>query len=192
MFSSLRLKLSLTVIGFTCILSIALVAFGYHRASHYRDDQQKARIQHLLNAINYSTERVTANHELIQIVNLFAAERDVRLIVLAIGDPLKVVASSRSKWLGKPISNLPADIGNSLRLIANSNSSLAIDLESNSGISNYGQRIVLAREEYGNTLLHGAILVQIDNANLNSSKQQAGLNILLRADFTKFRFRFQI
>lgn len=177
MLISLGQKLALTILAFMCLFGLILTLIGYQTAGVYLEEQRNIRVQHLLNAINYTTEHISGNPELIQIINLFSAEPDVHSIVLAMGDPLTVVASSRSQWLDKPINALPGDISKKLSMVTQGSSVVNLGLDARSKVASFGQRIMLAREEDGGALSKGAILLQMDNAGLEHSKQKAGYSI---------------
>lgn len=174
---SLGKKLAITIFVFMSLLTIILTSVTYDYARKYLEENQEIRVKHLLNAINYTTERVSAEQELIRIINLFGAERDVRLIVLAMGEPLKVVASSRSKWLGLPVNQLPNHIRTEVYKIVDQKSFIVLGKEQNDDHASYGQAMMISQGEYGEKFRNGAILLEMDTSMLKFSKQQVGIFI---------------
>ena len=66
-------------------------------------------------SINYAAETLHNDRELQRLVNAMGAEPDVNLIVVAAGNPPRVLASTRNDWIGLPVESLPrAGVGDDL------------------------------------------------------------------------------
>ncbi|MCB0320711.1 MAG: PAS domain-containing protein, partial [Bdellovibrionales bacterium] len=106
--SSLSAKILLIVllIGFAKIIVIS--GFTYFIGlSHYRAEALRRGIE-LSRSISYAGQIVNEVGALQRFVTSLAAERDIRLIVVAGGEPARVLASSKREYLGKLVSELPS------------------------------------------------------------------------------------
>ena len=79
---------------------------------HHANDQQSrdhvtARAAAIAHAICHLAQTTPDEVELQRFVAAMAAEQDVKLIVVASGNPLTVIAASRADWVGLPASLLP-------------------------------------------------------------------------------------
>ena len=93
----------------TCIVAIVVLSYWEHVLLHDQlDENIEERAGTIAHLISYSAETVGEPGELQRIVAAAGAERDVEFIVLAAGRPLRVIASTRREWLGRPVSELPS------------------------------------------------------------------------------------
>ena len=79
---------------------------------HHANDQQSrdhvtARAAAIAHAICHLAQTTPDEVELQRFVAAMAAEQDVKLIVVASGNPLTVIAASKADWVGLPASLLP-------------------------------------------------------------------------------------
>ncbi len=94
------------LLGFAVIAAVGLTLLWHFYQNHI-DQRQLERAKLLAEAVHHAagaTHDVTA---LQRFVMSMAAEREVVLIVVAVGEPLRVVAASRHTWRGALLEHLP-------------------------------------------------------------------------------------
>jgi diguanylate cyclase (GGDEF)-like protein/PAS domain S-box-containing protein len=100
-----RVILPLVLIG---LLAVSAGAFIIYRTSERSaHDQILRRAEAINHAICHLAENTAEANSLQRFVVAMASEKDVKLIVVAAGEPLKVVASSKPEWLGLLTTALP-------------------------------------------------------------------------------------
>jgi PAS domain S-box-containing protein len=87
-------------------LLVAGIALTTHRSW---SKEVSTRSRTIINLIGYSAESLDEPGELQRLIGAVSADRDIKLVVVATGVPLRVIASSRPSWIGSLVSDLPKD-----------------------------------------------------------------------------------
>jgi diguanylate cyclase (GGDEF)-like protein/PAS domain S-box-containing protein len=95
------------MVGLSILLSIVAATIIISSHFHQTRDQLSVRGRAITHAICQVAEATADQHVLQRFVAAMSAEPGVDLIIVAAGDPLTVVASSRTQWMGMPASRLP-------------------------------------------------------------------------------------
>ncbi len=110
----MRLLVPLTAV-FACLAVIAMVAVAQASVAQSRERLQ-SRAELVAHAVHYASETLANESELQRLVSSLGADRDVSMIVVAIGEPPKIVATTRHAWRGLRLDQIPsANIGDDLR-----------------------------------------------------------------------------
>lgn len=107
---SLRLKLLLPLLSLGLLVSVVMGYVVYVQVTQYLHRQVVSHAQALADAVNYAAESMPDTASLQRFVTALGGERAVKLIVVAAGDPLRVVASTRLAWLNQVNTQLPHEI----------------------------------------------------------------------------------
>ena len=109
-----RLLLPLLLAG---VAIAALAIWGIQRKERQQMEAQlQQRGELIAHLVNYAAESVSRTGELQRIVAAIGADPDVIDIVVAGGEPTRVLASTRPGWFGKLLTDLPgAEFGDDLR-----------------------------------------------------------------------------
>jgi signal transduction histidine kinase/CheY-like chemotaxis protein/HPt (histidine-containing phosphotransfer) domain-containing protein len=100
-----KLLLPLVLIGGAVAV---LAVLGIHRESRRQLERQvRQRAELVANMVNYAAESVSRSGELQRLVTATGAESDLLEIVVAGGQPARVLASTKSVWLGQRLGELP-------------------------------------------------------------------------------------
>ena len=90
------------------LITLSLVIWIFHGAMSRRlDEEQTGRAVVLIEAVQGAAEVLGESPELTRMVNFLAGDPDVKLLVLAAGEPLRVVTGSRNAWDGLPVDEIP-------------------------------------------------------------------------------------
>ena len=113
---SLRSKLLLPLV-LTGVAVAALALWGIQRQERQQMEAQlQLRAELIAHMVNYAAESVSRPVELQRIVAAIGADPDVIDIVVAGGEPVRVLASTRTGWFGKLLTDLPgAEFADDLR-----------------------------------------------------------------------------
>lgn len=100
--TSLRMKLMapLLLLGLASTVVSWMVIF--QKMETNLDNRLLLRGRRTANAVRYAAENYQSERDLQRFVAAMAAENDIKLIVVAAGNPLRVVASTRYDWAGPP------------------------------------------------------------------------------------------
>jgi len=136
-------------------------------------DRMRLRAELLASSVSYAAESVPHQGELQRIVSALGAETDVDVIVVAGGHPARVLAATRSAWVGHPLDTLPAkEIAEGLHdAVRVRKSSGHYDAE----ISRFefSSPLMLSRPEVApGSLSDGAMVIHLDStSNRNAIRQ---------------------
>ena len=106
---SLRWKLMAPMALFWAGLAVVAIVGLRWEAERRLEQSLQRRAEVLANLIDYSAESATTPAELQRFVTRASAEPDVVAIAVAVGQPARVLASSRDAWRGLLVSELPRD-----------------------------------------------------------------------------------
>jgi PAS domain S-box-containing protein len=114
-FRSLRRQLLLPLLLVGSLVA-ALAVLGIHlKFRKQLEVKLLERAELVANAVNYIAESISRPGELQRIVTALGADQDILDIVVVGGRPARVLASTRSLWVGKSVSELPrAEFGDDL------------------------------------------------------------------------------
>ena len=106
---SLRRKIILPpLIAGSLVALIAIVAIHIRARNEFAEALlDRARV--IAHTVNYAAEVLRHSGELQRIVTSIGAEKDVLDIVVAAGEPARVIASTRNIWLEKSLDDLPQE-----------------------------------------------------------------------------------
>lgn len=104
---SLKVTLLLPLMIFSGLAGIGGGWLVHGTVSDELRTQILARAEILANAINYAAETAFESTQLQRQVAAIGGERDVNLILVAAGQPARIVASTRRPWLGLTLDALP-------------------------------------------------------------------------------------
>jgi signal transduction histidine kinase/AmiR/NasT family two-component response regulator len=102
----LRLIIPLTAV-FATLAITAMVIVALAAASQSRE-RLRARAELIAHAVHYASETLSDGTELQRLVSSLGADRDVSLIVVVLGDPPTVIATTRHAWRGLALDQLPS------------------------------------------------------------------------------------
>ena len=175
-FRSLKRKLLLPLVLIGGAVAV-LAVLGIHRESRRQLERQvRQRAELVANVVNYAAESVARSGELQRLVTATGAESDVLEIVVVGGKPARVLASTKSVWLGQRLDELPGpDLADDL--------SRAIRLRSTQQHFNAaGQRFVFASPLIlspgavaNGVLAESAVVVHVDTRSLEAAVRQASM-----------------
>lgn len=113
---SLKRKLLLPLLLVGVVIAILAVWGIQRQARKQLETQLQQRAELIAHLVNYAAESISRPGELQRIVAAIGADPDVLAIVVAGGEPARVLASSRTAWLGKLLAELPGEeFGDDLR-----------------------------------------------------------------------------
>ena len=102
-----RARIVFPLVGISLLLSLIGGWLVRNTDAHHSREYIQARSASIAHAICHLAETTHDEVVLQRFVAAMATEADVKLIVVATGDPLVVVASSRRDWIGLDASQLP-------------------------------------------------------------------------------------
>jgi len=106
-FRSLKTKIVIPLLVISAVL-VALSVWVTQRLFAERlEEQVRYRVRHLANAVTHAAGMTSEPAELMRIVYALSEEPDATLIVVASGQPPRVLASTMQAWIGRSISDLP-------------------------------------------------------------------------------------
>ena len=169
-----KLLLPLLLIGGTVA---ALAVWGIQQESRRQlAGQVRQRAELVANMVNYAAESVSRSGELQRLVTATGAESDLLEIVVVGGQPTRVLASTKSVWLGQPLGELPGrDLADDL--------ARAIQLRATQQRFNAaGHRFVFASPLLlspgavaDGVLAESAVVVHVDTRPMEAAVRQASL-----------------
>jgi PAS domain S-box-containing protein len=106
---SLRRKLLLPLALLAVTAAIAIVAGIRLRSQRQFTRELEQRGELVAHFVNYAAEIVSRPGELQRIVTALGADTDILEIVVAGDDPARVLATTETNWLGRPLAELPAE-----------------------------------------------------------------------------------
>lgn len=108
-FRSLQRKLLLPLLLLSCAIAVIILWSIYWATQHELADKLRLRATFVVNMLNSAAENISNRSELQQIVAGLGSERDILEIVIAGGVPPRVIASTKTIWLDKGLSELPGE-----------------------------------------------------------------------------------
>ncbi len=105
---SLRRKLLLPLLLLGVVLAAATAWGIYAQFQNQMVGRVRMRAEMVAHAVNYAAESISTPGELQRLVTAIGAEEEVNQIVVVGGRPPRVLASTRSAWLGVALGELPA------------------------------------------------------------------------------------
>ncbi len=103
----IRARVVVPLIAISLLLSLAGGSMIQRVSGQHSRDHLAARANAIAHSICHLAETTDSEVLLQRFVAAMAAEQDVKLIVVAAGEPLVVVAASKTNWLGLRASKLP-------------------------------------------------------------------------------------
>ncbi len=160
---SLKRKLLLPLLLLGAALA-AVTIWGIHvEFQKQMLERVRQRGELVANLVNYAAESVARPGELQRIVAAIGADEEVDLIVVVAGHPARVLASTRSVWLGKTLAELPVkEVGEDLeKAIQTRQSHHRVHLES--AQFDVTAPLLLSQPDLaGRSLTDGAVMVHLD------------------------------
>ncbi len=157
---SLRLKL-LAPLAVACAAIVALSYLGtLSLGSHQALQRLQQRAEVAAHTVNYAAETILSETDLQRLVNSLGSERDVNMIVVVGGEPTRVIAATRNEWIGRLLSELPAeDVGDDLREAITTRSQ---SFHYHTATSEVDCTVPLLISRPSRTMEHGAVMVHIN------------------------------
>lgn len=121
----------------------------------------------LINSLNYAAEQVDDSAELIQIVQAFGAERDIKTIFVLANSPLRVIASTKNKWLGTAFNKMTPHIQHDITQAISPKNTKTIFHNAVTSTLHLSKPLKLAIKDSYVKLTNGATFISLDNTQLN-------------------------
>lgn len=174
--SSLAIKLVMPL----TLLTLCVGGLGTACASWMLKDRLRAeadrRAELLINAVTNAVEAADSS-ERRRIVLSMGGERDVKLILVAAGEPPRVVASTRNAWNGKLVSELPPEFAKEVAAGAEL-TRLSKSTSDNGDVFTYTRPLLLSRvTEKSRQLAGGVLTIHLDASPIRQGIQEATLVI---------------
>ncbi|HND52787.1 MAG TPA: PAS domain S-box protein, partial [Pirellulaceae bacterium] len=173
------------------LLALGLAALLLGTAGTFRliDFLLERRLREQAESISSSASAVVENiaraTELQRVISAMSAEPDVTFIIVVAGDERRVIASSRHKWIGKTLADLPYEsLGEDLDFSLRTHQSL------NHGHPEIGQ---FDHSEYARLTLpelahvapvDGAVMVRIDTRRIRSDTLRSVMFVMISSTVT--------
>ena len=169
-----KLLLPLCIVG-GIIAALAIVAI--HATSRQQlISKLRDRAELVANAVNYTAEALAEPGALQRIVTAIGAEREVTLIVVAGGEPSRVIATTKVEWLGKFLDELPeADVGEDIHEAIRTRTAQH-HYHEEIGELDFTTPLLLSQAEFARqTLVAGAVMVHVDAGPTFAEVRQSAL-----------------
>ncbi|MBK9575462.1 MAG: response regulator [Fibrobacteres bacterium] len=161
-----RLLVPLAILGAALAVALFVFVFYFAYRSGHRQLDQQARMTS--NIAAYASESFTKRGELQRLASALGADPEIRLVLVAAGEPLRVVASSRPGWIGSRVDSLPTDSATResiRRCLANRSSDQIIDHVG--GVHLTSTRLTFhASGPHGPGYVSGILLIQLDASSV--------------------------
>ncbi len=160
---SLKRKLLLPLLLIGAVVATATVWGIYANSQRQLAEKLRRRGELIANSVNYAAESMSRTGELQRFVAAIGAEEEVSLIVVVGGRPARVLATTRSAWLGKALTELPAkDVAEDLKeAIQTRRSHHHLHIET--AQSDFTSPLFLSQPELADrSLIDGAVMVHLD------------------------------
>ena len=108
-FRSLKHKIMLPVIFLSGIIAGIVIWGIQYRAQERLTAKLKDRAELVAHMVNYTAESVLSQGVLQRIVSAIGADKDILEIVVVGGNPARVLACTKTMWLGKLVTELPGE-----------------------------------------------------------------------------------
>lgn len=160
---SLRRKILLPLLS---IATVCLVLSGRLLHASFEGELIKSLImqtERMTDAVAAVAETITQTGQLQRIVNALGAERRVQLIVVAAGEPLRVLASTHNAWNGRLVADLPwEEVGEDLTECVKTGKSAARQHEKSSVFDFTTPLLITQSALTGDRMASGAVMVHLD------------------------------
>lgn len=181
---STRFKIVVTMVLIAALVGL-LGAFILHRVSHNRIEQQEIhRLRLLATAVANTLEATSTLQGRDHVVKSVSRNEDVNLIVVAGGNPVRVLACTETAWVGMRVSELPDKQGSRelLRVIRTNRPQWHSDHDARE--TTYTMPLAIgAGTPSGPELRSGSVLIRLD-----STRQYDGLFLSTGKWTTAFLF----
>jgi len=161
---SLRLKL-LAPLAVACAAAVVLAYFGTLTLGSFQARQRlQQRAEVAAHTVNYAAETILSETDLQRLVNSLGSDRDVNMIVVVGGEPTRVIAATRNEWIGRLLSELPADdVGDDLREAIQTRTK---NFHYHRATSEVDCSVPLLISRPSTTMEHGAVMVHINASSV--------------------------
>jgi PAS domain S-box-containing protein len=137
--------------------------------------RQQAHVQAALIArtVNLAAETVPRKGALQRQVAAMGAEKNVELIVVAAGEPLRVIATTKGAWLGEFVDALPSTGLQEALLGTMATRAESSYHDASKQKLSFASPIVLSQQQLGDgQLVHGAVAVHLDISGIHAKADQ--------------------
>lgn len=182
--SSLRRKVILPQLVAGLAVSLLAIAAINIRSRIEFSNALLERARVIAHTVNYAAEVLRHSGELQRIVTSIGAEKDVLDIIVAAGEPARVIASTRNIWLEKTLTELPqAEFAQDLEK-AMSSREASYHFNTELQVFDFSLPLRLSTAELSEGSAHrGAVMVHLDGRPLRALVQRATV-------LTSFAFLF--
>lgn len=160
---SLRRKILVPLLS---IATVCLLLSGKLLHASFEAELIKSLIlqtERVTDAVAAVAETITQQGQLQRIVNALGAERRVQLIVVAAGEPLRVLASTHNAWNGQLVADLPWDeVGADLTECVQTGKSAARQHDKSSVFDFTTPLLITQSTLTGDRMASGAVMVHLD------------------------------
>lgn len=166
-----RILVPAAALGIAAALGAGLMA--YYRTLPLMMASMVRGEEVLAEAIDDLAEAAGNSPHLVRSVNSLAGHPGVRLVLVAAGSPLEVIASSRNAWIGLPADRLPdPELAARIKRVAGGT---ARENWRDRTASGYALPLLLGRESGGSRLGRGAVVVLIDGESIERDLRATAL-----------------
>ncbi|MCB9768759.1 MAG: hypothetical protein H6752_11240 [Candidatus Omnitrophica bacterium] len=103
---SIRAKILIPLLGLTILFIGVSTWFTLERSNRRLTDQIRSRADTLVDSLRYAAEVTEQRSNLLRLIQSLGGEEGIECLIVASGDPLTVVASTRNAWTGTPLDEL--------------------------------------------------------------------------------------
>ncbi|MFO0945727.1 MAG: ATP-binding protein [Planctomycetota bacterium] len=104
---SLRIKLLLPLLGLALIMTANGAWLIHHSVAREMELEMHAVAEAIIDATSFAAETGETGFDLQRFVHAMGGRRDINQILVAVGSPPVVVASTKHAWVDHPLANLP-------------------------------------------------------------------------------------
>lgn len=109
--SGLRWQLLGPTAALFALLWLVQAYRAHHEGTLQVRDEATLSVHRIHNALTLAADSVADPDDLFRVWTAMAAEREIGLLLLAEGDPAKVVIASRRRWIGRELDALAPELG---------------------------------------------------------------------------------
>ncbi len=173
--ASLRRRILAPIAALGAAAAVGVGFAAYYRTAPLLLSSVQRTEEVLADAIDDLAEASGKSPQLIRSVNSLAGHPGVKLVLVAAGSPLEVIASSRNAWIGLPVDRLP-DAALAAR-IARVAAGVSRERWREPATSHFGYAtpLLINRESPFNRLGRGAVVVVIDGEPAERALQATAL-----------------
>jgi len=150
------------------LITLSAIIWIFHGAISQRlDEEQTGRATVLIETVQGAAEVLGESPELTRMVNALAGDPDVKVLVLAAGEPLRVVTGSRNAWAGLPVAEIP-EAGVAQELMQGVNRTPLSHYHPQIDQFGFKEKIFIMPRG-GTRLVEGIVLVHLDATRLHQA-----------------------